>query len=228
MSRTTVGLAADRPTRAGRGRWYIAEDTDEAWVSDGNDWIGPFSSDMAGGSSGPLRLDQREEISVAGAGSIYFDAGGTVDNAGGSPQTLRLLPGGVGVPWSFDVTNPSEDNVLECVAHISLPGLTVTQNTGAPTAFNYQRNAIATAVDAAANFQHADSAHGVNYAAGSSFDRWLQPATMQVHFDVPAGATETIEVYDELGLEWDASYDFLLTPMTYAARAHVVGVELLP
>lgn len=226
MSRTKIGLAANRPSATNRrGQRYVARDTNQEWVSDGEEWIETTAT--GGGSTAPLQVDELYTKSLFAAGGIYENGG--VDNALGPQWSGSLLEGAI--PWVITVENPSEDNPMLASVDVFLPGLTLQPQGGVSKTYGYARVATVQAKDALTNTvdnaQHGDAEQTVVSNPARGFDGWIQPAVVLLSWEIPAGETHTIEIDDQLNLDWDATFDFFAVPMTYGARAHVRGREIV-
>lgn len=114
MSRTKIGLAANRPSAGNRkGQRYVAYDTNQEWVSDGTDWIETTS---AGGAAGRQLVDY---ASVAGSGYPSWQNGISGGGGYGDPSVATSpVPG-------FTVTGENDGTHLAMVS-IRIPKFYIT------------------------------------------------------------------------------------------------------
>ncbi len=147
MSATKVGPAADLPPAGrSRGSRYVADDTNQEWVSDGTEWI-----ETTGGGGDVVKQ------SVMAYNAATYPPTNAIDVADGAFTDLLAASGVL----STSITNPSDDDAMIVVASLSLPNLNLSSRDagGAPTskAVDAMRIAVLTHVQSGGDATEGDS-----------------------------------------------------------------------
>ncbi len=156
-----TGLAADRPNPShyNKDKFWYSTDTEEMFLSDGTQWIGPLGADAAE----PPKV-------VSNVGEIQYPLTNAVDIDTDGGQTA-----GLAAPMDVQIVNTNPVQAMRVVAHAHLPPLNLSPRNGGsapiPGRLHYSRTAVLEHVEGGSDYTEGSTDVGDSEVAplGSGF-----------------------------------------------------------